>query len=121
MVCTHVGWHATAWSREEMLQMADLGATIEFTINPCMPARQQADPRKFAADILAIGPERCIVSTDLGQRDNAHPIEGFRMFLRILKNCGITDAQLDLMSRKNPAWLLGLPDAEPVAAGRSAA
>jgi hypothetical protein len=45
MICTHVGWHATAWSRDEMMRMADLGATLEFTVNPCMPARQQASTR----------------------------------------------------------------------------
>jgi hypothetical protein len=108
MVCTHVGWHATAWSRDEMLRMADLGATIEFTVNPTMPARQRADPKKFADDILAIGVERCIAASDLGQRDNAHPVEGYRMFLRMLRNYGLSDADLNLVSRVNPARLLGL-------------
>lgn len=110
IVCTHVGWHATAWSRDDMLRMADMGATLEFTVNPTMPARQRANPKDFAADILAVGPERCIVATDLGQRDNAHPIEGFRMFLRMLGNFGLSDEALDLVSRRNPARLLGLPD-----------
>lgn len=109
MVCTHVGWHATAWSRDEMMRMADLGATLEFTVNPCMPARQRANPKDFADNIRSVGPERCILASDLGQRDNAHPVEGFRMFLRMMRNYGITDAELDLLARRNPARLLDLP------------
>jgi hypothetical protein len=109
MICTHVGWHATAWSRDEMLRMADLGATLEFTVNPCMPARQRANPKDFAENIKAAGAERCILASDLGQRDNAHPVEGYRMFLRMMRNYGITDDELDLMSRRNPARLLDLP------------
>jgi len=93
--------------------MADLGATIEFTVNPTMPARQRADPKKFADDILAIGAERCIASSDLGQRDNAHPVEGYRMFLRMLRNYGLSDADLNLVSRVNPARLLGLEATAP--------
>jgi len=109
MICTHVGWHATAWSRDEMMRMADLAATLEFTVNPCMPARQQANPKDFADHIRAVGAERCILASDLGQRDNAHPVEGFRMFLRMMRNYGINDAELNLLTRSNPARLLDLP------------
>jgi len=108
IVCTHVGWHATAWSRDEMLRMADLGAILEFTVNPCMPARQRANPKEFADNIKVVGAERCILSSDLGQHDNAHPVEGFRMFLRMMKNYGISDSDIDLLARKNPTKLLDL-------------
>ena len=119
VVCTHVGWHATAWSREDMLSMADMGATLEFTINPTMPARQRADPKKFAEDILAVGAERCIIATDLGQYDNAHPVEGLRMFIRMLSNYGLSSQQIDLLARTNPARLLDLSDKGPDDTSRS--
>jgi hypothetical protein len=112
VVCTHVGWHCTDWSLDDMKRMADMGAFLEFTINPCMPARQRRDPQVFASNILAVGPERCITSTDLGQRDNAHPVEGYRMFIRILMNNGLSDCDIDLIARRNPAWLLDLPEEE---------
>jgi len=109
IVCTHVGWHATDWPLDDLKRMAGMGAYLEFTINPCMPARQQADPREFARSILAVGPEHCITSTDLGQRDNAHPVEGYRMFLRILLNNGLSLDDIDRVARINPAYLLDLP------------
>lgn len=107
-VITHVGWHATDWPIEEMRRMLDLGCTFEFTVNPLMPNRQQASPKDFAQRIRAVGVNHCLVSTDLGQLDNAHPIEGFRMWLRILKAHGFGDTDIDIMARKNPARLLGL-------------
>jgi hypothetical protein len=118
VVITHVGWHATDWAIADMKRMLDLGCTFEFCVNPLMPNRQQASPRDFAERIRAVGAQHCIVATDLGQHDNAHPIEGFRMWLRILKTLGFGETELDLMSRRNPAALLGL---EPQAARREAA
>ncbi len=115
VVCTHCGWHATDWSEAEMREMTDLGATLEFTINPQMPNRQQADPRAFCRAIGTIGPEHCIVATDLGQIDNAHPIDGMRMWLRILLANGFTQEDVDIMAKRNPARLLSLEPAKPMA------
>jgi hypothetical protein len=109
VVITHVGWHATDWPVEAMTAMLALGCTFEFTVNPLMPNRQQASPKDFAKRMRAVGVENCVASTDLGQHDNAHPIEGFRMWLRILMAHGFSAADIDVMARRNPARLLGLP------------
>jgi hypothetical protein len=119
VVITHVGWHATDWALPDMKRMLDLGCTFEFCVNPLMPNRQQASPKDFAGRIKGVGARHCIAATDLGQHDNAHPIEGFRMWLRILREHGFSDDELDLMSRRNPAGLLDLdraPTARPQAA-----
>ena len=119
VVITHVGWHATDWSLPDMKKMLDLGCTFEFCVNPLMPNRQQARPKDFAARIKGVGARHCIAATDLGQHDNAHPIEGFRMWLRILQELGFSDDELDLMSRQNPANLLDL-DRQPAATPKAA-
>ncbi len=111
LVQTHVGWHATDWPLEDLKRLADLGTWFEFCVNPCMPNRQQQSPRKLSDTIRALGHARCIAATDLGQHDNAHPIEGFRMWLRILRTLGHTEAEIDLLARRNPASLLDLPPA----------
>jgi len=108
LVQTHVGWHATDWPLEDLKQLADLGMWFEFCVNPCMPNRQQQSPKKLSDTIRALGHARCTAATDLGQHDNAHPIEGFRMWLRILKTLGHSEAEIDLLARKNPARLLDL-------------
>lgn len=108
LVQTHVGWHATDWPPEDLKKLADLGMWFEFCINPCMPNRQQQSPKKLSEAIRTLGHARCTAATDLGQHDNAHPIEGFRMWLRILMTLGHSEAELDLLARKNPARLLDL-------------
>jgi hypothetical protein len=108
LVQTHVGWHATDWPLHDLKALAELGMWFEFCVNPCMPNRQQQSPKKLSDTIRALGHARCTVATDLGQHDNAHPIEGFRMWLRILKTLGHSDAEIDLLARKNPARLLSL-------------
>src|SRR5262249_34619828 len=119
VVITHVGWHATDWPLADMKKMLDLGCTFEFCVNPLMPNRQQASPKDFASRIKGVGARHCVVATDLGQHDNAHPIEGFRMWLRILKELGFSDDELDLMARQTPAGRPNLdrqPTAKPKAA-----
>jgi hypothetical protein len=109
VVATHVGWHATDWSDDELKRMRDLNCTFEFTINPAMPSRQQANPKTFAKRMMMLGTDRCITGTDLGQIDTAHPIDGYRMWLRILRNNGFSDDDLDRVARRNPSRLLDLP------------
>jgi Family of unknown function (DUF6282) len=119
IVVTHVGWHATDWSDDDLLRMHDLPCTFEFTINPCMPARQQASPKIFAKRMLMLGTDRCVAATDLGQHDTGHPIDGFRMWLRILRENGLSDDDIDRAARRNPARLLDLQAPAPVATGEA--
>lgn len=113
LVQTHVGWHATDWPLDDLKRLADLGMWFEFCVNPCMPNRQQQSPKKLSDTIRALGHGRCTAATDLGQHDNAHPIEGFRMWLRILKTLGHSATEIDLLARRNPAMLLDLPPTGP--------
>jgi hypothetical protein len=108
LVQTHVGWHATDWPLDDLKTLADLGMWFEFCVNPCMPNRQQQSPKKLSDTIRALGHARCTAASDLGQHDNAHPIEGFRMWLRILRTLGHGEAEIDLLARRNPAILLDL-------------
>jgi len=39
---------------------------------------------------------------------NAHPIEGMRMYVHTLTRLGMSEKDIDVMMRKNPADLLGL-------------
>jgi hypothetical protein len=63
----------------------------------------------MATAIRAVGPELCILSSDLGQAGNALPPDGFGAFLVALRARGFTEAEVDRMSKQNPARLLGLP------------
>jgi hypothetical protein len=93
---------------EEMQQLAKAGAFIEFTIIGILPNEFGHDPAHLAHVIKTIGPEHCIVSTDLGQPQNPLPVEGMRLFISTLLHHGIAPEEIELMVKLNPAGLLDL-------------
>jgi predicted metal-dependent phosphotriesterase family hydrolase len=48
------------------------------------------------------------MATDFGQWRNPHPIEGMRHFIHLMMQMGITESEIDIMTKENPARLLGL-------------
>jgi L-ascorbate metabolism protein UlaG (beta-lactamase superfamily) len=109
MVVTHAMNTPVLMDVPQMQEAARLGAFIEFVGGS--PASGDADARfsRFADAIRQVGPEQCILSSDLGQAGNPLPADGYGGFLVALRNRGISERDLDRMSRVNPARLFGLP------------
>jgi len=64
---------------------------------------------KFLDIIRALGPAHVFVSSDSGRTGtNNHP-DALVLAIRALREAGFSEAELDLMFRKNPAFLVGLP------------
>ncbi|MBC8038487.1 MAG: hypothetical protein H7X89_14840, partial [Rhizobiales bacterium] len=61
-----------------------------------------------AGFIREVGAEHTILATDFGQAYNASPPHGLKLFILQLQEKGISDKEIDLMTRVNPAKLLGL-------------
>jgi hypothetical protein len=59
--------------------------------------------------IRTIGPAHCIVSSDSGLVGSHNHADALVMAIRVLREGGFGDADLDLMFRKNPAFLVKLP------------
>ena len=62
----------------------------------------------FVAQIRAVGPENVVLTTDLGQAGNPVPADGLRAALPRLEAAGLSQAEIDMMTKTNPARLLGL-------------
>lgn len=94
----------------DVLALAGRGAVIEFTYLTCIPGGIAATeaPEAFARAMMAVGPERVIMSTDFGQVGSPHPAEGMRMFIEEMLRWGVPATAIDVMARRNPARLLGL-------------
>ena len=93
---------------DELQQLAKIGAFSEFTLVGMLPNEFCHDPVKIVKTIKAIGAEHCIISTDLGQPQNPLPVEGMRLLIATLLHHGITQKEVELMVKANPAALLGL-------------
>jgi hypothetical protein len=94
---------------DEQKELADMGAFIEHLaifMYPMWPTKAGLDG--IIEMIKAVGPERTVLATDLGQLHNPPPAEGLRMFLRVLLERGIPFDHLKKMVQDNPRFLLNL-------------
>ena len=108
MVVTHAMNAPVLMDVPQMQEAAKLGALIEFVGGSLAGADAGARIDRFADAIRKIGPEFCILSSDLGQMGNALPPDGFGTFLLALRAKGFTEQEVARMSKQNPARLLGL-------------
>ena len=108
MVVTHPMNRRILMDLGQMQEAAGLGAFIEFVGSSMRTPDAKARVDEFAEAIRRIGPEFCILSSDLGQEENELPTEGFADFLLALRARGFTEGEIDQMSKQNPARLLGL-------------
>jgi hypothetical protein len=108
MVVTHAMNEPVLMDVPHMQEAAREGAFIEFVGGSLAAADASARIDRFADAIRKVGVQFCILSSDLGQKGNALPADGFAAFLLALRTKGFTDEELDRMSKQNPARLLGL-------------
>jgi len=94
----------------QLPEAASLGAFIEITASNVY--KTDAGRTAGANLIRKIGAEHIIISTDCGQTGNVYPTDCLALAARGLRAHGITQRELDLMYKTNPAKLLGLPPPE---------
>jgi predicted TIM-barrel fold metal-dependent hydrolase len=107
VLVTHPEIEFLRYPLDFQLELARLGAFFERCAvrqGPEAHTRLQ----QMAHHIREVGVERNIMTTDYGQPLNPYPVEGLLHFMRGLYEHGITEADLDVMLRKNPAWLVGI-------------
>jgi len=107
MVVTHAMLTPIHMTIPQMQQAASLGAYIEFVYNGLVGSKQ-FDFADYAKAIRAVGPEHCILSSDMGQPSNPLHPDGLLLLFDGLKKQGLTQADIDQMSKVNPARLLSL-------------
>jgi len=108
IVVTHAMLPPVKMNVEQMKQAAAMGAYLEFVYNALIGPNKSFQMPEYAAAIRAVGPEHCILSSDLGQAGNPLHPDGLEAFFRGLRGQGFSVAEIDRMSKTNPAKLLGL-------------
>ena len=93
-------------SIDDMIQFADKGVFIEHSM--VFYITGTLEPEYLKEMIRKVGAERTVLGSDLGQMKNPLPMVGYRKCLKVMLEMGITEEEIDLMIRKNPAKLLGL-------------
>ena len=109
VIITHplVGLVRPLLTIDEAKELAGMGAYIENIFAVCMPP-MLLSPENMAGYIKRIGPEHCVLSTDFGQIFNPPATEGFHMMLAIMLMFGLSEDELRILVKVNPAKILGL-------------
>lgn len=104
ILVTHAEFPSQNLSPQEQLELANMGAFIEHCFTTMHTGKA---PWSIAFEgIRAVGPERCILSTDLGQTINPPVAEGFAMYAQKLLDVGFSSLEIQRMAAANPeAWL----------------
>jgi hypothetical protein len=120
ILVTHAMADPIQMNLEQLKSAAKLGAKLEcvWLTNLQGPKSHLPSQRNwknvniedYATAMKAVGVEHFVLSSDLGQFLNPIHTDGLKAFVLGLKNAGFTQAQIDVMSKKNAAVLLGLKD-----------
>lgn len=116
IVVTHAIGHPIDMTMAQMKEAAGLGAYIEFVTGFMIGERATFTADQYFAAIRELGPEHIILSSDGGQLGREPPDEMIAMGVRVLREKGITQAELRRMMVENSATLLGLPASDTVEA-----
>jgi len=108
MVVTHAMNPPVSMDIAQMQNAAKEGAFIEFVGGSLTDSDANARLDRYADAIRKVGPRFCILSSDLGQKNNALPVDGYAAFLQAMRARGFSEHDVNVMSKDNPAKLLGL-------------
>lgn len=104
VLVTHAEFPSQNLTADEQVELAGLGALIEHCFTTMHTGKA---PWEVVLDsIRKVGPERCVLSTDLGQTINPPVAEGFAMFAQTLLDGGFSQSQIRRMAVENPLALI---------------
>jgi Family of unknown function (DUF6282) len=108
MVVTHAMIAPVHMTISQMKEATREGAHIEFVYNALTGPNKEFEIGDYVKAIRAVGPEFCILSSDLGQPANPLHPDGLVAFFAALRKEGVSQGEIDRMSKTNPARVLGL-------------
>ena len=110
VLVTHVNSELIGATIDQQKALAAEGAFLMHAFAPCLPSPfRDAQPIRTVVEMIRqVGPERCVLASDLGRINYPSPVEGMRTFLAILLLAGIPEKDIERMVKVNPASLLGL-------------
>jgi hypothetical protein len=107
-VVTHAMIAPIHMQPEQMREAATLGAWIEFVYNGLIGPFKEFEFSDYVHAIRAVGVDMCVLSSDMGHPANPPHPAALIAFFKGLEEEGLTKDEIDLMSKKNPARILGL-------------
>jgi Family of unknown function (DUF6282) len=110
LIVTHpaLGPEYTYMSDAELHEAVDLGGFIEIVAGSLTRGGEGREHNVHV--IRTVGAEHAFVGSDSGLTGSPNHPDALAMAAGILREEGFSEAELDLMFKTNPAWLLGLEE-----------
>jgi hypothetical protein len=104
VLVTHAEFPSQSLTPDEQVELANLGAMIEHCFTTMYTNKAPWDV--YFESVRKVGPERVVLSTDLGQTINPPVAEGFAMFAQKMLDAGFKAADVRRMAVTNPAAMI---------------
>jgi hypothetical protein len=107
IVVTHPSESVVDMKPAQQKEAAQMGAMIEhcfFAVTDSCPGKTQLE--ELRDQVRYVGISSCILSSDFGQVENPHPVEGFAQYLGKMMELGLSADELRVMTHDNPRKLL---------------
>jgi hypothetical protein len=104
VVVTHAEFPSQNMTAAEQVEVADLGAMIEHCFTTMYTNKAPWDA--YFDSVRKVGPERVVLSTDLGQTINPPVAQGFAMFAQKMLEAGFRAADVRRMTVTNTTALI---------------
>jgi hypothetical protein len=108
IIVTHPINNRVGMSIAQQKEAAGLGAFLEYPFNITLGTKEAVGIDGAAKAIREVGPDYCILTSDLGQAFNPVHTDGLLSWIQLLHARGFTQQETDRMLKQNPAKFLGL-------------
>ena len=108
LLVTHPYFNPPNLNTEDQALLTQMGANIELCGGNLYPIPGTANLSDYLRTISKMDVKDLVISSDAGQPRKSMPAEVLRVFTQCLMEKGITQEQIDIMTKRNPARLLGL-------------
>ena len=95
----------------QIAELVECGVYAGLFCYPSLPSVIKApvvDPARTLELVERIGPQRCIIASDVGMLLEPTALEALRLMIRLLMVLGLGPREIDPMLKANPARLIGL-------------
>lgn len=108
LLVTHPEFKPPGLSIADQVQLAEMGATLELCGGNLYPIPGFGRIDDYRRVVAEAGARAIILTSDAGQPRKSWPAEVLRIFGQCLMEKGVSQEEIDLMTKRNPARLLGL-------------
>ena len=108
VLITHPYFDPPKLTVSDQVELAEMGATIELCGGNLYPIPGVAKLSDYLHTIAKVGTRSLVLSSDAGQPRKSLPAEVLRVFAQCLMEKGVSQKEIDQMTKDNPTRLLNL-------------